>query len=923
LQIDIIKKSFTGAGGGPSAFTGEHVKDVLEYQGVAPALLRLFTRLIDGDFPAWAHPYICTQRLTSLGVKERPVCVAEWLDSIASKLCEATVTEEADRAFFLEQDTEDEYCVLQFGNSVRGGQEAAFLLVNGLVHEKGKNRIVIAKDGEAAYQHTDRDYAVTAANRQFPTIARWTTWKYGTSSLLQVAPEEGMHVWGHTGVYQGCPLGGRLHDTALQLALMQAAKASTERAREGLDTHTPTEKIYIIAFRDDVHVVCTTQRAIDTSKLIDETRERLTGVTEAAHKTLAYVPRSAAKNDEDHEHALTALRDESSNIAHDKITTQGFRMLGGPVGDGEFIGDFLNDSTHKYPLFMPRLTKMDKQCALLLLRDCLLPIATHLIRMIHPEHTQPHARELDTQIRETYTEITDDTNINLHAHHASFKHSGMGFRSIEATAPIAHYASTVQSINTINWIDGSIMVSLSHHLSQAPPDTPPPPPEPPNSDDVNRPNPPDSPEQDTRTPLSQAPTPLSQAQTQTQEEASALNPTAPLQLIPAEGQARNTSPVNSIPTAPSQPLSAEESNNATNTHNATAAAASLSPSLPSLFLAPVGHWAIDILSKAWKSAFDSAPELHDLEQIDSLLPLSHDALLHDLHNDDLCTYKLQHALTKQLEHLRDEQHTRGLRVGARTRAEATRTPGANAAFLCTPTNPDTTLPPAAVQFAVAYRTGTLQLPKRACACGFPCITPAHVLSCKKMRGRFVRHDTLVVLLKQAAARAGIVASIEVMVLENSQRRMDLVLHLPAGRVWVDASVVNPQAPSYIKKGAAAARQEREKAKCTSWLSSKRGQNIKFMPFVVDTFGGLGDSAMAVLEIIAKQAYYSSPLPVFVDPAAWQGKYRRAIIEKISITVAHANSCMIEEALIKARRPEAKSTGIYSGLLSKMQAGRAE
>ena len=80
-----------------------------------------------------------------------------------------------------------------------------------------------------------------------------------------------------------------------------------------------------------------------------------------------------------------------------------------------------------------------------------------------------------------------------------------------------------------------------------------------------------------------------------------------------------------------------------------------------------------------------------------------------------------------------------------------------------------------------------------------------------MRGRFFRHDTLVVLLKQAAAKAGIVASIEVTDVDHSHR-IDVVLHFPKGRVWVDVSVVNPQAPSYIKIGAADARKGEQEGK---------------------------------------------------------------------------------------------------------------
>ena len=46
---------------------------------------------------------------------------------------------------------------------------------------------------------------------------------------------------------------------------------------------------------------------------------------------------------------------------------------------------------------------MDPQMALVLLR-----VATHLIRMVEPAHTVPHAQRLDVQVHETYRAITGD-----------------------------------------------------------------------------------------------------------------------------------------------------------------------------------------------------------------------------------------------------------------------------------------------------------------------------------------------------------------------------------------------------------------------------------------------------------------------------------------------------------------------------------
>ena len=62
----------------------------------------------------------------------------------------------------------------------------------------------------------------------------------------------------------------------------------------------------------------------------------------------------------------------------------------------------------RYPLFLPRLRMMDPQMALVLLRECYLPAATHLIRMVEPAHTVPHAQRLDVQVHATYRAITGD-----------------------------------------------------------------------------------------------------------------------------------------------------------------------------------------------------------------------------------------------------------------------------------------------------------------------------------------------------------------------------------------------------------------------------------------------------------------------------------------------------------------------------------
>ena len=420
--IKDLKSTFNGSCGGPGGLTGEHFKCIIEVPGVVEALFRVFKLLIDGAFPAWSHPYICNQNLLALGEKERPVCIGGWLMRTASKLCDRTVDASESQEFFLH--TGDGYKVLQFGTSIRGGAEAAHMLVDLRVHEEGARRVAIQKDGANAYNVTDREYAVEQCAMVFPSTARWARWLYGTPSLLRTGDD---FIWATNGVYQGDALGGRIHDTALHFALMKAAKETAT----AYDLENADDELVIVAYRDDVHITGTTEVAIHNNTQVDKFREELTGVTESKHKTRAYAPRRTFNSDDNlHTHAVLPL--QGTYIPHDRISTQGLKTIGAPIGTDEFISEQVHKQCKKYPKFIPRLYKMDPECAIFILRDCHLPIATHLIRMLHPTHTIEHAHELDGDIFAAYQHLADDFDIKITdpMYFQPFRHSGLGFRSI-------------------------------------------------------------------------------------------------------------------------------------------------------------------------------------------------------------------------------------------------------------------------------------------------------------------------------------------------------------------------------------------------------------------------------------------------------------------------------------------------------------
>ena len=119
---------------------------------------------------------------------------------------------------------------------------------------------------------------------------------------------------------------------------------------------------------------------------IDFVREVVTGVKENKVKTSAFVPEGAHLTREGWEVALDTVR--GSYIAESEISTEGMKMVGAPVGNEGYMhgAGFLVKASEKYPHFLPRISTMDTQIAMILLRECHLPIHIHTPNT----HDTPH-----------------------------------------------------------------------------------------------------------------------------------------------------------------------------------------------------------------------------------------------------------------------------------------------------------------------------------------------------------------------------------------------------------------------------------------------------------------------------------------------------------------------------------------------------
>ena len=100
-----------------------------------------------------------------------------------------------------------------------------------------------------------------------------------------------------------------------------------------------------------------------------------------------------------------------------------------------------------------------------------------------------------------------------------------------------------------------------------------------------------------------------------------------------------------------------------------------------------------------------------------------------------------------------------------------------------------------------------------CVCGKK-LSVNHILSCRRLRCRFVRHDVIVELLLNLCRRAGFIVQKEVMNVPGRQKRMDIVIYTVAGKIWIDVSIVNHMAITY--KNSKNPCKDRETTKHAKW-----------------------------------------------------------------------------------------------------------
>jgi hypothetical protein len=123
-----------------------------------------------------------------------------------------------------------------------------------------------------------------------------------------------------------------------------------------------------------------------------------------------------------------------------------------------------------------------------------------------------------------------------------------------------------------------------------------------------------------------------------------------------------------------------------------------------------------------------------------------------------------------------------------------------------------------------------------------------------------RHDDILRLLADFCIAAGASVIKEERVCYNNQKRFDITADFHDGTVYFDVSVIHVAAESHRKaareEGGPALKREKYKLKDPHYVKIAKQKNATFKPFVVESYGRLGDIAEQAMSMLANRILFT-------------------------------------------------------------------
>ena len=425
----VLERSDNGSAPGPSGWTGNMISCLLSDHTCVLGLVRLISDIINGNFDDSARDYILASRLVAL-VKPsggiRPVAIGELFFRVAAKYMNDRMKKVAS----------DLLAPHQYAVGESAGCER---IVHSLRHHLSDvtNPMAVLKlDFKNAFNNIDRAAILhTLYNTpELSDLYRIANFAYAQPSLLLVSQDrnQATHtIHSKNGVKQGDPLSTLLFCLALHKVYDKIA-ASTNS--------------HVYGFVDDINIVGTPERLINSLKLLKEDLPSLNLSINCGKSSFIYFHNDTAPLDAN---ILHSLEQEGITAEYNNA-----RILGVVIGRNIATEQQqLKETLKSNETFFDRLRSghLPAQIAMLLLRSCGIPKLNYILRCASPATMRVYTEQFDNQIIETAASIlgltpmeiqsTDTPSNTRQKLQAPLKHGGWGLTPTTLKSPIAYLAS--------------------------------------------------------------------------------------------------------------------------------------------------------------------------------------------------------------------------------------------------------------------------------------------------------------------------------------------------------------------------------------------------------------------------------------------------------------------------------------------------
>ena len=418
--------------GGCSKVSADLLCDLaVDSPSLRKALLPLAQQLVDDALPESIKPLMRACRLVGLrkparpdGV--RPIGMGEWLRRLTARaLLHMHVGA-----------IQAKLAPVQLGVGVRNGCETSVKSLQAVL-DANPGKVVVTLDFTEAFNRLLRQRLwqrlLSPDNADLHGCIPFLRMCYGEPSNMWYSmgeDEDPVAIQCEEGVQQGCVWGPALFCLGIQPEL-EALRAATD---------------YASATADDVHFVCEPAEAADSLR---DFRESVAGL--GASLNLSKCKALSLEGEVPQE-----LRDMGLQCVdvHTPEEQRGVVLLGAPVGTAAFCRAVVGEKLEVARCKLARLRKYlsgEPQCAFALLRCCVLPSFTYLLRCLPPCITGEAAAAFDLDVLGAVGALVGQDLPLAEDHPAVLKlrlrisDGGLGLTSQAALAPSAYVASVLDA----------------------------------------------------------------------------------------------------------------------------------------------------------------------------------------------------------------------------------------------------------------------------------------------------------------------------------------------------------------------------------------------------------------------------------------------------------------------------------------------